>query len=670
MPRTPTIEELCRKYRNEDAHSRHVAAMALAIWDAAGKALDLPQELRPLLEAAALLHDIGYDGDPDDHHAAGARLIRRHGVAGLRGDQVGVVAATVLLHRKDFEAAYADPLFGRDAASASATAIGAILRIADGLDYCHCQNARILSIRVEQDRLVCVVSSPGYNGNLGRATEKADLWRRAFGRDFVIEEHPGQGRRERFAGIVLPQDTMAGAMRKLLLLHYRLFTGQREGILEGQSDEPLHEARLAIRRYRAVVKTCARYGGGGDLRELDGRLGSLCRKLSRSRDLDVWQSFLEKQKRSPAFEKDRAFGRFCEAQAGARLADHAKLAAILDGEEYRSLVREMARLPRTRLAGGTAGAPLVPFAARKIAAECLTIAARAEIGKDDDPEKVHLLRKRCRAARYRAEFFEPLEGGAKGKAMSFFVALFKALSDALGELHDADCAGARVRQASPDSVQRLMPVLEAVKKRQFAAYRRACKALYSGEGYRAAGKLWREGSEGIPILYLVRHATAADGGPDRERPLTRKGVAEATTLGRALALLGCRPGLVASSPLVRALSTARLLRDKLSLDKETTITASLEGDAAPAAAARFLSESGATSLLCVGHLPHLGNLVRYLCRGSGKEAAMAKASVCCIAFPEGKIAGGAGVAVWYFPQMKLRRLLDRIHARAGKSGPG
>ena len=202
MPRKPSIAELCKKYRNEDAHSRHVAGMALALWDVAHSVLGLPEKLRPLLNAAALLHDIGYDRNPDDHQAESARLILRHGAATLTDEQAKVVAGAVLLHKRDFEASCADPLFGDPETAASAKVIGAILRIADGLDCCHCQNAKIHTVHAAPDRLVCVVSSQGYGGNLAKAAANADLWRRVTGTDFTIEEHAIAGGGARFAGIL------------------------------------------------------------------------------------------------------------------------------------------------------------------------------------------------------------------------------------------------------------------------------------------------------------------------------------------------------------------------------------------------------------------------------------------------------------------------------------
>ncbi len=60
------------------------------------------------------------------------------------------------------------------------------------------------------------------------------------------------------------------------------------------------------------------------------------------------------------------------------------------------------------------------------------------------------------------------------------------------------------------------------------------------------------------MLWLLRHADAAAGSPDDERPLTAQGVEQATAAGRALARLGVRLELCLSSPRLRAMQTAEL----------------------------------------------------------------------------------------------------------------
>ena len=65
------------------------------------------------------------------------------------------------------------------------------------------------------------------------------------------------------------------------------------------------------------------------------------------------------------------------------------------------------------------------------------------------------------------------------------------------------------------------------------------------------------------MIWLLRHAHAADGSPDAERPLTEKGEAQSRDAGAALAAMGVSFDACVSSPKVRAADTARLVCEEL-----------------------------------------------------------------------------------------------------------
>jgi phosphohistidine phosphatase len=65
------------------------------------------------------------------------------------------------------------------------------------------------------------------------------------------------------------------------------------------------------------------------------------------------------------------------------------------------------------------------------------------------------------------------------------------------------------------------------------------------------------------VIWLLRHAHAADGSPDAERPLTEKGEAQSRDAGAALAAMGVSFDACVSSPKVRAADTARLVCEEL-----------------------------------------------------------------------------------------------------------
>ena len=68
------------------------------------------------------------------------------------------------------------------------------------------------------------------------------------------------------------------------------------------------------------------------------------------------------------------------------------------------------------------------------------------------------------------------------------------------------------------------------------------------------------------MLWLLRHGDAADGSPDAERPLTKKGERQSRAAGRALARLGVKLDACLTSPKVRAADTAKLACEPLGVE--------------------------------------------------------------------------------------------------------
>ena len=68
------------------------------------------------------------------------------------------------------------------------------------------------------------------------------------------------------------------------------------------------------------------------------------------------------------------------------------------------------------------------------------------------------------------------------------------------------------------------------------------------------------------MIWLLRHAHAADGSPDADRPLTEKGERQARAAGRALKALGVEIDACLTSPKLRAADTARLACEALGVE--------------------------------------------------------------------------------------------------------
>ena len=119
-------------------------------------------------------------------------------------------------------------------------------------------------------------------------------------------------------------------------------------------------------------------------------------------------------------------------------------------------------------------------------------------------------------------------------------------------------------------------------------------------------------------LYFVRHGLAEDRETwiedDSLRPLTKQGVARMKVTAETIKRLGVKPGLILTSPLVRARQTADILGKALGV--EVVEDEALGFSFGVGALAHLLEEHAAVKdLLLVGHEPDFSTLVQALIGG-------------------------------------------------------
>lgn len=100
--REESVLQLARFCRFEEKHSRHIAKLALELFDSA-RAIglhDAPPVSRELLYYAALLHDIGIFISFANHNAHSHYLIRNTELLGFTEREIELIAALAFFHRK------------------------------------------------------------------------------------------------------------------------------------------------------------------------------------------------------------------------------------------------------------------------------------------------------------------------------------------------------------------------------------------------------------------------------------------------------------------------------------------------------------------------------------------------------------------------------------------
>jgi phosphohistidine phosphatase len=123
-------------------------------------------------------------------------------------------------------------------------------------------------------------------------------------------------------------------------------------------------------------------------------------------------------------------------------------------------------------------------------------------------------------------------------------------------------------------------------------------------------------------LLLVRHAKAADGPVDADRPLTERGGRHAAAIGDWLTQAGLVPDRVLVSPARRAVQTWERAGAALVPDLHPMVDARIYDNTVEALLAAIReSHEDVRTLAVVGHNPSIGELVGVLDDGQGSPAA-------------------------------------------------
>jgi exopolyphosphatase/guanosine-5'-triphosphate,3'-diphosphate pyrophosphatase len=185
-----SVRDLGTRYHYDRAHGERVTMLALSMFDQVAEPLGLDLATRPLLEAAAMLHDIGYYIACDRHHEHSYHLITHSPLPMLTRREQAVVAAIARYHTKALPKQ-------RHAAWASletvdrpvVRSLAAILRLADGLD--RGRAGRVDSVRAElsDDRLGLFIRGREDVSTEAQAVgKKRDLFEETFGREVTVEQ--------------------------------------------------------------------------------------------------------------------------------------------------------------------------------------------------------------------------------------------------------------------------------------------------------------------------------------------------------------------------------------------------------------------------------------------------------------------------------------------------
>jgi len=182
------VDELAARYSSDRQHAERVRDSALSLFDQLGDGLGLPAEQRTLLEAAALLHDVGYYIDYHAHHKHSWHLITHADLPGFSARELQLIAAIARYHRGALPKRGHEALLPLEPAEQDAAIqLGALLRLADGIDRTRSQ--RVTELRAtlaDGTAQVTLVGDTDLTSEVYGARQKGDLFTEAFGLPLAI----------------------------------------------------------------------------------------------------------------------------------------------------------------------------------------------------------------------------------------------------------------------------------------------------------------------------------------------------------------------------------------------------------------------------------------------------------------------------------------------------
>ncbi len=244
---------------------------------------------------------------------------------------------------------------------------------------------------------------------------------------------------------LLPDDTVAGAARKIVGLHLRRLRQHDPGTRLGEDPEALHDMRVATRRLRAAERTFD-VGMPAALRSyLEVELKWLGELLGSVRDCDVQLDHVARYGAAAPPSHRAALACYRDYMQAERARRREAMLTGLNSTRYFRLLRRMEQFAAgqpLRLRAAAMREPIALVGRRALKKAFHRLSERGEqVHAAPTPEDLHQLRIRAKRLRYTLEFLRDLTGKAGARLVRRLVKL----QDLLGRYHDAVVAADFVR---------------------------------------------------------------------------------------------------------------------------------------------------------------------------------------------------------------------------------
>jgi exopolyphosphatase/guanosine-5'-triphosphate,3'-diphosphate pyrophosphatase len=180
-------------YRFDRLHAEHTAKLAGMLFDSLTDVHKFGDEERDLMEAAALLHDIGHHISYSRHHKHTYYLIKNSDLPGFDEHEVELIANIARYHRKALPSDKHQPFKEMSKEDRrKVQLLGGIVRMADACDRRHVQAVQGIKARVSDDKIAVKLTAADTAEVEKWLIEEraADLFEAAFRKKVTVEVRP------------------------------------------------------------------------------------------------------------------------------------------------------------------------------------------------------------------------------------------------------------------------------------------------------------------------------------------------------------------------------------------------------------------------------------------------------------------------------------------------
>ena len=181
----PSVDEMLQKYSKDKTHANEVKRLALIIFDEASREIYEMQELeKEYLEAAALLHDIGYFIEAKSHNKHSMQMIIKEGLYGFDDRETKIIGCIARYHRGGLPDKESHEIYGSLEKKDRKTVkrLGGILKLADGLCKDHSNQFKNIEINYDNKNSIAkfILYPQNNRPDIKTAIRKRDLFEIGF----------------------------------------------------------------------------------------------------------------------------------------------------------------------------------------------------------------------------------------------------------------------------------------------------------------------------------------------------------------------------------------------------------------------------------------------------------------------------------------------------------